>query len=723
MPSTCPRRPPARRIRGTVGVAAVLVSLAAAATAAAQPAATARDLTTRLVTAAAGHQAAAPDAGTRSSATLRAVAAQRRAILQQLVASDPGEVLRVALTPARRAALPADVRDLVEEHVTLEGTLEVYAEDYPRGHRIVRYLQTARDRLSLHFAGEAPGLLSGSRVRVRGVRVGDALALGGGTSKPGGGESLEPLAAALPDTFGEQRTLVILVNFRDKATEPYTTQHAWDVVFGATSAWDLEGSAGQTWLTGDVYGWFTIPLDSTVCDTSKLASYARQAAANAGAVLSQYRRLVYGFPANACSWWGLGTVGGSPSHAWVNGSFVLRVVAHEMGHNLGLYHAQSLDCGAEPIGASCTANTYGDTTDIMGASTGHFNAFQKDRLGWLDFGESPLIATVSSSGAYAIEPYAAPGAGPKALRILKDADANTWYYVEFRRAVGFDGFMGTGLTDGVVIHTGSAGDGNSSYLLDMTSTSSFADAALPAGRTFSDPAAGVSITPLSIDAAAALVDVSFGNTPCVAATPTVAISPAGTLWMTAGSPETLAVTVRNNDGPACAPAAFELTSVMPGGWSGELEASSATLAPGASATVALRVAAPTGTEPGFYDIAARAQHGDAPLAGEARVTAMVAGELSVSIGSSAASYRAREHVHLTALVRTGDSPVAGATVSFVIRKTNGSLVKGSAVTAEDGVANYSYRTKPKDPKGTYEATASASVDGTTAKAVTTFVLE
>jgi hypothetical protein len=67
-----------------------------------------------------------------------------------------------------------------------------------------------------------------------------------------------------------------------------------------------------------------------------------------------------------------------------------------MGHNLGLYHSHSYDCGATVLGTSCTSSDYGDTLDIMGSSSGRFNAFQKERLGWLNYGSSPPLYTVTT---------------------------------------------------------------------------------------------------------------------------------------------------------------------------------------------------------------------------------------------------------------------------------------------------------------------------------------
>lgn len=88
-----------------------------------------------------------------------------------------------------------------------------------------------------------------------------------------------------------------------------------------------------------------------------------------------------------------------------------------MGHNFGLYHSQSLDCGTVTLGTSCASQEYGDTLDIMGYAVYHFNAFQKERLGWLDYGSSPPLTTVSAAGTYTIAPYETEGSASKALRI------------------------------------------------------------------------------------------------------------------------------------------------------------------------------------------------------------------------------------------------------------------------------------------------------------------
>ncbi len=217
-------------------------------------------------------------------------------------------------------------------------------------------------------------------------------ALSANTLELSSGGSVTTLALAAANTFGQQRVAVIMVNFQDNQSTTQTWTDASNVTFGSVSNFYLENSYGQTWLTGDVYGWYTVAMSSTVCDTNTLASLADQQATSHGVNLSAYTRIVYSFPSNACTWWGLGTVGGNPSRAWIKGTYSLKVVAHELGHNFGDYHSKSQPCDT----SGCSLIEYGDDRDMMGQSgTGHLNAFQKERLGWLNYGSSPAIQRVT----------------------------------------------------------------------------------------------------------------------------------------------------------------------------------------------------------------------------------------------------------------------------------------------------------------------------------------
>src|SRR5262249_25698096 len=246
----------------------------------------------------------------------------------------------------------------------------------------------------------------------------------------------------------------------------------------------------------------------------------------AGMNVAAYPHRVYAFPQNnACLFGGRSTVGGNPSRAWINGDFELGVTAHEFGHGLGLWHSHAMDCDTAAVGASCTTYEYGDNVDIMGGSSqyAHFNAFQKERLGWLNAGASPPIITVTASGTYTLEAYELAGSGAKALKILKSVDPTTgertWYYVESRQAIGFDAGL---LTDsfllrsnplsGLLIRSGNSPRG--SFFLDMPPASQpssldWSAPALPVGQTFTDPAAGVTVAADWVTATQASVTVQL----------------------------------------------------------------------------------------------------------------------------------------------------------------------------------------------------------------------
>src|SRR5579864_7166606 len=183
----------------------------------------------------------------------------------------------------------------------------------------------------------------------------------------------------------------------------------------------MENSTQQTWLTGNVAGWFTIPVNSTSCDTGSVQSYGNSAAQAAGFNLSNYQRFIYLMSGNSgCSWWGYAYIGGSV--VWVNGKygFDVHVVSHEMGHNFGLYHSHTVNCGTQVICSNGTFNEYGDPFDVMGQPSynpPHYNAFQKERLGWLNSGSQPPILTITSSGTYQIGAYEAQDSTPKALKV------------------------------------------------------------------------------------------------------------------------------------------------------------------------------------------------------------------------------------------------------------------------------------------------------------------
>lgn len=315
--------------------------------------------------------------------------------------------------------------------------------------------------------------------------------------------TLQASIGALNVTTGEQRLLVMLVNFQEDPSQPYSIEQVQSIVFGEMRDFFRKASYGQTDITGTVVGWFTLPIAPACDDRDRIAQEALQASRRAGVNPLEFNRHMVVFPRRHCPWTGWATVGGNPSMIWINGQLNVQVAGHEFGHNLGLSHAKSYDCGAlslNPQAGACVEDEYGDRYDIMGGG-GHafdFNNNFKERLGWLN------VPRATASGIYEITTLESQAPGQKGLKIQSRFNDQPYiYYLEYRQDAAIQNDV---VRNGVLVRLG----GNSTRSLDMTrETGTWVDAALPIGRTYRDPGLGFTITPLSKGPNSIRVQIDF----------------------------------------------------------------------------------------------------------------------------------------------------------------------------------------------------------------------
>ena len=368
--------------------------------------------------------------------------------------------------------------------------------------------------------------------------------------------------------------------------------------------------------------------------------------------------------------------------------------------------------------------------DTVGGGRGHFHAFHKERLGWLNNSDLPPITTVTQSGTYSIAPFASlTGSSPKSLKILKSVDSSgrkTWYYIELRRNFGFDSGISNNvnLMNGVMINLNQESNPQENYMLDMTpETTTRSDPALTVNRTYTDSSAGFSITPLSVSDSSATVSVAFGNSTCSQANPTISISPSATQWIGAGSSVTYTATVTNNNSSNCQNNNFNLQATLPNGWSAAFASPNLFVSPGTSANTTVQVFSPFSAIDGFYTIGFATNNSAFPTYGaSASVSCAVYSGLGVSVTPSQTSYTRSQTVTINTSATANGSPAVGANVTFTLTRADGTVVIGSAITEANGSAVFTYRFRKRDPIGTYTVSVNANLNGVSGNGSTNFAV-
>jgi PKD domain/Putative metal-binding motif len=408
-----------------------------------------------------------------------ALARARADALLGLLKTDPAAAL--SRTEEVRD-LPRSVAALMERHVNALGSWEVLGYKLTTGGRLERWAVVNGERIRVVPHGRWQSLKTVPEVRFRGLAL-----QGWGAFDEAGVPRSNPQASAW--TVGNKKVLLIRVDFSDAAGDPLSQSNA-DNLLLALGNYLKAASYNKTSVTPTVTPTLRLPMTKAQYQSlgsSKLLQDARNAASNAGFIGTQYDLDILCFGKfSGWGWAGLGMVGARGT--WLNGVFTLGTAAHEVGHNLGLYHANLWEAPGDTIIGAGSSLEYGDAFEIMGDGDGHYNAWYKWDLDWFGVNE---VTPVTSSGTHRVYDLEQPIlGGSHALRV--PIGVNRDYWVEFRPAAG-------GLAArGAVLHWGYPNT-DSSDLLDMAPwTQTAADAPLQIGRTFSDFTSGIHVTPVGL---------------------------------------------------------------------------------------------------------------------------------------------------------------------------------------------------------------------------------
>ncbi len=348
----------------------------------------------------------------------------------------------------------------------------------------------------------------------------------GGAGKVSGPNATNVQFEGFSRTQGRKKLLYIRVLFADDINPPQTDDQAQATVL-ANNRYFHEGSYGTVWWESTVTPLIRLPQRKNYYGENEgaLLGDARNGAAALGYFPGDYFGPSYvlctSMPQYLYGGISSGVLNGSPG-----------AITHELGHNFNLPHANfwqpegSLPGPVQPqnlspwpidpdalnghndinapyiigLGGAQPSQEYGNPRDVMGSGPGHFSAVAKRYMDWLpqDFVKTVTVSTTNR--LYAFDTPRIDRGRLYAMQIRKDVTREYW--LSYRQGFAANPWFSNGLevewnlggenVDETFIMFGNE-------LIDTTPDTSYGkeDAALIVGRTLSDPAASLHITPIA----------------------------------------------------------------------------------------------------------------------------------------------------------------------------------------------------------------------------------
>ncbi len=532
---------------------------------------------------------------------LKEIVGRRKQLMVTLARENTIIFLSLALTRKMRESLPADIQRDIETETTVTGRLgAIHIDDFDHHEKskFKYFLDSNNDRTQLYLSTE-PKAAPGSTIKLNAYSIEGILAANSANM-------IQTAAAPSLDSVGDQKTLVLLVNFADSGPLPFTVAQAQNAVFnGQFQKFYKEQSYNKTSFSGQTYGWIQIPHNidwSSYGCAQNMSIYNPDIEAyliSNGISLANYGRVIYllNIGEGGCSvvgksqgvidgvnynlsesWISVDSNYSQPSFwgnqpfPWTNLDYVL---SHELGHGLGVMHANGWDCDTVSMGgANCQHVEYGNKFDTMGSgnSSLDFNAFYKELLGWI----SPSDALTITGSGNTLENASS---SKKIGKIRMQGTTTAPFYVEYRKGVGFDSNLQSSLLssnqNGLFVNYIVRGWNPFPRLLDMSPTSAdwWSDTESvtlnnnTAPNYFTNLGTGITIGPVvSASSTAITFDVKVAAPQCIRGVPASSY-PYGANTVAQGGSGYFGSAFTSGDSIACRSTLFNVVPHLPSSWS------------------------------------------------------------------------------------------------------------------------------------------------------------
>lgn len=464
-----------------------------------------------------------------------------------------------------RDRLPVHLQPFVEQRIKGQGFFGVYCAGLP-GSETVEADKTKR-RHGYEYEARVNGKAyrafvfgkwrdqtTVSDVEIEGVALGDSIVIGDSPTPAEQGPNDRTPGPYIPTTAGPNTLLYMIARFSDQIVDPIDEATALTQLGVVSNFW-MNNSGGKVYIHGLVNSnlaadvvHISLPQPisyATSYNTNfgQLLSDARTAAAAVGYYYTNYNLDVVITTGPGFSYAGRSYVGSQGSH-WVTPNTTLRTAGHELGHNLGLYHANYWRTDStQPFGKDSNPGgyvadisdgewlEYGHYFSVMGAQSGsdwddatkpHYNPVEKVQLGWLSGNQ---VQYVTTNGTYRLFRHDARSTvgNPRGIRIETPATDYSGYARRYWLSYRYASWSAASnwYQNGVAVDVAQTSYGSDgSTLLDMTpysrdqaspfynpfsppggwwaiDNSDKLDGALAVGRTYDDASAGIHITPIA----------------------------------------------------------------------------------------------------------------------------------------------------------------------------------------------------------------------------------